>query len=139
VLRKTSTMCRRVEEDGFQLARALVVGGVAFLIDILILWILTRFFRVHYLISAVCGFSVGVIVNYLMSINWVFTDRSLNSKGIEFTLFSLIGIVGLILNAILMWLLTEKFSVYYLFSRIASGLVIFLVNFLARKILLFSK
>ena len=49
-----------------------VVGGLAFLIDYVLLYALTEFVGIHYLISSVISFTVSLIFNYILSIKWVF-------------------------------------------------------------------
>lgn len=49
-----------------------VVGGTAFLIDYGLLFVLTEFAGIHYLISGTISFAASVIYNYILSIVWVF-------------------------------------------------------------------
>jgi putative flippase GtrA len=63
-----------------QLLRSLLAGGIAFIIDWSVLFSLTEFFHIHYLISSTIGFIFGLSVNYFISIIWVFSQRFLNKK-----------------------------------------------------------
>lgn len=53
-------------------------------------------------------------------------------------MFALIGLVGLGLNELVLWLLTGLLGVFYLTSKIASVALVFTWNFAARKWFLFS-
>ena len=75
--------------------RYVVVGGIAFVCDAGTLFALTRFLKVNYLISAPIGFTLGIVVNYLLSRTWVFERRRLQNTPVEVTIFTLIGVVGL--------------------------------------------
>jgi putative flippase GtrA len=121
-----------------QMLRYLVVAGAAFAVDFTTLFVLTDVFGVHYLISAVLGFCLGMVVNYILSIRWVFNQRTITSKRLEFLAFGVIGIVGLALLAAIMWFLTGILGIYYLLSKIIATGVVFFWNFLARKFLLFN-
>lgn len=112
-------------------------GGVAFLVDFGLLYVLTEFLHIHYLISAALSFIPGVTVNYLLSIWWVFNRRVLKKKSAEFIFFTLIAIGGLILNEIFMWFFTEIVGCYYLLSKIISTALGYLWNFFAKKFFLF--
>jgi putative flippase GtrA len=68
---------------------------------------------------------------------WVFNRRALGDVRTEFVLFALVGLVGLALNELVLWLLTGLFGLFYLVSKFASVTLIFLWNFGARKWLLF--
>ncbi|HEX8986075.1 MAG TPA: GtrA family protein, partial [Bryobacteraceae bacterium] len=78
--------------------RYIVVGGLAFLVDAGTLFLLTALAHVPYLVSAAAGFLLGLVANYVLSRRWVFRNRTLSSTAVEFTVFTLIGLVGLGLN-----------------------------------------
>jgi putative flippase GtrA len=122
-----------------QLFRYCFVGGLAFLVDFGVLFFLTDVFHVYYLISAGISFFMGLIVNYLISIQWVFNQSKIENKLNEFTVFSIIGIIGLGLNEGLIWLLTDICHLHYLISKIITASLVIFWNFFARKIIIFSK
>lgn len=128
----------RTDKTGVQLFRYIFVGGVAFIVDFTSLYIFTDFFGIYYLYSAAAAFILGLMVNYFMSIGWVFNKRKLNSKTIEFSVFALIGIIGLGLNEIFIWFFTAELNLFYLVSKILAAIIILFWNFFARKITLFN-
>lgn len=115
-----------------------VVGGIAFCVDFAALFLLTDFFGVHYLISASCGFALGLVVNYLMCIRWIFDFRSMANASHEFAVFSVIGLAGLLLNNALVFSLTEYGSLHYLTSKLIAATIILIFNFSLRRFLLFA-
>jgi putative flippase GtrA len=121
-----------------QLFRYTFVGGFAFIVDFSLLVILTEFCGIHYLISTAIALTIGLSINYCLSVIWVFDKRKLANKSIEFTLFAIIGIVGLGLNELFIWLFTEFAGFHYLISKIISTAIIYLWNFFARKFILFN-
>ncbi|HNS26245.1 MAG TPA: GtrA family protein, partial [Methanobacteriaceae archaeon] len=84
------------------------------------------------------AFILGLIVNYILSISWVFNNRKLNSSTLEFGVFSLIGMVGLGLNEVFIWFFTAEVGFYYLISKIISAIIVLFWNFFARKYVLFK-
>lgn len=122
-----------------QLFRYTFVGGLAFLVDFGTLTLLTELAGVHYLVSAGWAFLLGLVTNYLLSIAWVFTNRRLGSRWLEFSIFGVIGLVGLGLNELIMWLLTEGLGLHYLGSKLVSTGFVYLWNFFARKYALFGR
>jgi len=121
-----------------EFAKYTLVGGVAFLLDISTLYILTEFFDIHYLISAAAGFILGLTTNYVLSITWVFKVRRLDSRQKELLIFALIGILGLTLNEFFIWLFTDVMHLHYMVSKGASTTLVYLWNFIARKFVLFK-
>ena len=76
-----------------QLFRYTLVGGLAFVVDFGLLFFLTEYVRLHYLISATISFLAGLLVNYVISTQWIFRDSKIKNKKVEFILFGLIGII----------------------------------------------
>jgi putative flippase GtrA len=121
----------------YQIIRYLFVGGIAFIVDFGLLYLLTEKVRIYYLLSASISFIAGLVVNYVLSIIWVFNNRIVSKKSVEFIIFTVIGIVGLILNNFLLWYFTEMLGLYYLISKIIATLSTLIWNFAARKLVLF--
>ena len=121
-----------------QLFRYIFVGGAAFIVDFSSLYILTDIFGIYYLISAAIAFILGLIANYILSISWVFNRRTMDNRLSEFTVFTIIGIIGLGLNEALIWFFTGYIGFFYLISKISAAVIILFWNFFARKYALFK-
>ncbi|MBP1677501.1 MAG: polysaccharide synthesis protein GtrA [Bacteroidetes bacterium] len=122
-----------------QLLRYIVAGGIAFAIDVAILWLLTEHLHIYYLVSSTISFIIGLITSYLISILWVFDEKRIKNKTIEIIIFGIIGGVGLILTSFFMWLFTSVLLFYYLYSKIITTVIVFIWNFIAKKKILFTK
>lgn len=117
----------------------LVAGGAGFIIDYSVLFVCFELLGWHYLISSIMGFIAGLIFVYISSNKWVFLHRSLADKVVaEFVIFLLIGLVGLGLTVLFMWLFVDVAGVYPLVSKLATTVIVLLWNFGARKIILYS-
>jgi len=111
---------------------------MAFVIDFGSLFCLTEFFHVHYLASAALAFTLGVVTNYSISVAWVFDKRAVRNSWVELFIFALLGVMGLGLNQLLMYVLTDLAGLYYLLSKIISTGVTYVWNFVSRKVILFT-
>lgn len=120
-----------------QAFRYVLSGVVAFSVDFLTLFFLTEYLKIYYMISAGIAFILGLLTSYILNIKWVFINRKFNNKMIEMSLFLLIGVIGIILNLASIWVFTEYLGLFYLFSKIIATVIVFLWNFLAKKIILF--
>jgi putative flippase GtrA len=121
-----------------QLFRYSFVGGMAFLVDFSSLFIFTEYFKLYYLLAAAIGFIFGLGINYVFSNYWVFKRRTLKSRWLEFFIFCSIGIVGLGLNELLMYLFTTMLYWHYLISKSVATILIYLWNFFTRKFILYK-
>ncbi|MDA3939481.1 MAG: GtrA family protein [Spirochaetia bacterium] len=117
--------------------RYFLVSVVSLGTDFLLLYLLTSLAGLHYLVSAVVSYFAGMFVNYFLSTYWVFTKRKISNRAAEFTVFAIIGIVGLGVNELLMWLLTEVVLLHYLISRIFSAGIGYVWKYIVRKYFLF--
>lgn len=82
-----------------------LVGGLAFLVDYGVLWLSLQA-GLHYAPATVLGFCAGLSTNYLLCISWVWRGTSATSLR-DFINFALIGIGGLLLTLLLMWLAVD--------------------------------
>ena len=134
------TISNKTDKTVIQIFRYIIVGAIAFTFDFGTLLFLTEILNIYYLVSAAFAFIMGITINYVLSISWVFKYRTIEKKWIELGIFSLIGFTGLIYNELIMWFFTDyiDFSHYSVSKIISSGLVFFW-NFFAKKYLLFRK
>jgi putative flippase GtrA len=121
-----------------ELLRYAVVGGVAAVVDFGLLVLFVECLGLHYEVAAVPAFIGGLTTNYLLSIRWVFQNRRLKNIGAEFTLFCLVGVLGLGWTLVIMYIGTDVLGIPYQVSKLAAIVLVFLWNFVARKVLLFA-
>ncbi len=118
-----------------QFWRYFIGAGIGYLFDFGTLVLLTEVFSVNYLLSAIIGFTVGLIVVFIISKRFVFGDSKLQSKSLEFGLFAVIGVGGLGILTLLMWLLTDLASINYIISKIVATTIVYTWNFFVRRAL----
>ena len=119
--------------------RYFAASALALAVDAGTLALLTSGLNIPYLISGGISFTLGIIVIYVLSVRWVFETRAMRDARSEFLLFAGVGLIGLLINEGVLALLTGVFGFYYLLSKVASVVIVFTWNFIARKFLLFSR
>jgi len=120
-----------------QLFRYGTVTVVSSAVDFSSLYLLTETIGIHYLVSAIIAYTLGLIVNYALSILWVFHKKKLRSKVMEFVIFSLIGLLGMGLNELFLWVFTDVLELYFMLSRLISAAIGFVLKYALRKWILF--
>ncbi|MBE6146995.1 MAG: GtrA family protein [Firmicutes bacterium] len=110
-----------------------VVGGLAFLIDYCLLFLLTEFLNIHYLISSVISFIISLIFNYILSIKWVF-DVTKKQTIKEITIFTILSVIGLGINQVVMYLGSDILNIHYMITKLAATAIVMVWNFVTRKI-----
>jgi putative flippase GtrA len=120
-----------------EIFRYLVAGGIAFTCDFAVLYLCTEFLSIHYLLSNVLGYGVGLAIAYRLNVRWVFNYRRYKKTSVEFTIFNLIVIAGLGLSEGLMYLLADIFAVHYLAAKIFASALVMVFNYISKKFILF--
>ena len=111
----------------------LIVGAVCTIFDTLILFLVTNYLGINYLISSVASFSIGSVLNYFLCVRWVFNFRRLKNRKNELALYILIHIFVLLVNTITIWFLTSILGIFYIISKFIAILVTFIINFVLKK------
>ena len=100
---------------------------------------MTEAMNISYLISSGISFTVSVIVNYILSLKYVFVAEEGNNKIVEFLIFVLLSTIGLGINQLLMWMCVERLNIFYMISKIAVTGIVMVYNFITRKLILEKK
>ncbi|MDR2556708.1 MAG: GtrA family protein [Bacteroidales bacterium] len=129
---------RKTDLTIIQFFRGIFVGGVCVISDMLILYMLVELAGMHYLVANSIAFIAGTVLNYTLSILWIFTSRGDYSRKKEFILFCIIGAIGLALNSLFMWIFTDGFGIFYMMSKIITVILVYIWNFFSRKYILFK-
>lgn len=112
------------------------VGVLCFLIDFSVLYVLTEFFSFYYLFSAAISFTVSVIVNYILSVKFVFDTNPEYSKSRNFIFFVVFSVIGLFLTEAIMKLGVDLIRLNYMLVKIIATAIVMVYNFITRKIFL---
>lgn len=127
--------------------RYAVVGGISFLADFgtLTLFeelIFKRQTAWQIFVGTAAGFVVGLAVNYILSLVFVFRseDNKRSGKSVkEFIVFALVGVIGLGITEGLMHLGVNVLHFHYMITKIVTAGIVLVWNYLGRKILIFNR
>ena len=115
------------------------VGFLCFFIDYGIMVLLTECFGMDPLLSSGVSFTVSVVVNYILSITFVFeTDRKKSRFG-EFVIFVFLSVIGLGINELCMWVAIRMLGIHYMISKVGATGVGMVYNFISRKMFIEKK
>ena len=145
-----------------EILRYLVAGGAAFVFDLLTKTLFHSFIlpadmgrfsvfgfenELRVTLATVAGFIVGLIVNYLISIFFVFTtdEQKKRGKGVKaFLIYLAVSLVGLLVNigvtqlgCTLLSVGKENTVMFMLVSCIAAGVAL-IWNYIGRKIFVYK-
>lgn len=125
-----------------------VVGVIAAVIDFGVLNLLVGVFHMHNVIAGTISFLVSLVFNYLASMKFVFKHREDMARWMEILIFVGASLIGLFINAAIIWLSTygmnrdafiSQHAEYLLrtnIGKIVATVVVAIWNFVIRKWLL---
>ena len=113
-----------------QIIRFGFVGVLSFVVDFGVYNILCNLLGVHYLIAGIAGFVISVIVNYLLSMKFVFEGRDDISKAREFITFVFLSVIGLGVNELVLIISID--GIYHHWAWLSSWLAIGWANAIAK-------
>jgi len=114
-------LSRQLYGGGFKtFLKFCLVGGSGILVNMGLLWMLTEFLGLLYVLSAAVSIETSILTNFILNDVWTFRERRhLRSNIMARALkYNLICVVGLALNLGILTLLTEAFGMYYLISNL---------------------
>jgi len=116
----------------------LFASAAALAIDYSLLVFLTETEHLHYLESSCFSYSIGAVAHYAICVRWVFDARRMTNRRAEFVSFVSIGFLGLAVTQSLLWFSVEILGISYLAGKIIATGFSFVLNFVVRKLLLFT-
>ncbi len=123
----------RIRKLILQFGKFGVVGIISFLVDYGLMIYLTEGLDVDYIMSTAFSFIVSIVINYILSMRFVFKGKEGRGKLIEALIFIFLSLVGLLLNQMIMLIAVESFHIHYLIAKIGSTMLVTTYNFISRK------
>ena len=110
-----------------------IVGVIATIIDFVFLYFFKDECHFSLILSNTLSFIISVMYNYWASMTFVFDVNNNKNRRDTFIIFILFSVIGLILNDIIVWFMSDKLSIYYLISKVIATVFIMVFNFVTRK------
>lgn len=119
--------------------RFLVAGSSAAAVDLGLLYVLTEWTGLHYLLSAVLAFIVAFCVSFFLQKFWTFQDHSVERVHSQVVLYFVIAVGNLGLNTLLMYFFVEKLHLWYFSAQIIIGALLACGGFFVARNFVFRK
>lgn len=143
----------------FEILRFLIVGGIATVIDFLTMGIVLyifnpkiypHFYNVFFgatqkpslaanMVGTGTGFLFGLVINYVLSVIFVFIDKGNSKSAGGFISFAVLSAIGLAIHEIGMYVFCGKLGANEWIIKIIMTLVVLVYNYISRKLLIFKK
>ena len=116
-----------------QFMKFAVVGIISFAVDWLLLIVLVEGLGADYLLSTTISFVASVVLNYALSMRYVFDHRDDMSRKREFTIFAILSAIGLGLNDLFMFVGVTMLNIAYQAMKVIATFCVTWYNFFSRR------
>lgn len=120
------------------LTRYFFVGGAAACVDIGLFAVFAKFLGLPYLRVATASFVLATLVNYWLSVRFVFVSGQRFRRRWEMAMVFAVSAAGLALNGLVLWLAVEYLRFELMAAKLAATGVVFFWNYFARRVLIFG-
>ncbi|KYK37817.1 MAG: hypothetical protein AYK18_08930 [Theionarchaea archaeon DG-70] len=115
-----------------QFVKFCIVGSIGAVIHLGVLYCLTEFFSIWYMVSATLGFTAAVVNNFILNKYWTFQNRAPEIPR-QFVTFFVINVISLGINLSVLHILTEYVGMWYMAAQVVAILVALSNNYLSNK------
>jgi dolichol-phosphate mannosyltransferase len=119
-----------------RLFKFILVGTTGIVVNEGLLYVLTEFAGLFYLISSVIAVQAAILNNFVWNHLWTFADRRQVKESIWYRLgkFELVSIAGKLTNILILFLAVTFLDIHYLIANLLGIAAGFVVNFTANNI-----
>lgn len=122
-----------------KIARYFYVGGIAAAVDISIFFVFAKLLGFNYLTVGACGFVIATLVNYVLSIKYVFESGARFEKKHELMFVFIVSILGLLWHQAVLYLCVDMVKSELMLSKITATATVFFWNYLSRRYWIFQE
>jgi len=121
-----------------QILKYFFVGGAAAGLDIALFTLFAVILKWPWLPVSICTFILATLLNYVLSIRFVFTSGSKYSRYLEILGVFLVSSLALLVNQIVLYISIESFGLNLILSKVLATGIVFFWNYFGRSKLIFS-
>ncbi|MGE4289212.1 MAG: GtrA family protein [Salinivirgaceae bacterium] len=114
-----------------------IVGGSGVVVDFFFTWVFKEKFKVQKYVANALGFSIAASTNWFLNRIWTFHSQNPELL-LEYTQFIFVSLIGLGINSLVLWFLTDKLKFNFYLSKLGAIAVTTVWNFFANYLYTFA-
>ncbi|HRH22420.1 MAG TPA: GtrA family protein [Candidatus Paceibacterota bacterium] len=119
--------------------RYIFSGGFSSFLDIGLLFVLTEYFHVYYLASAVIALTTSFIVRFLLQKKFTFRDTNTATVHKQLFFYSVLYAVSMVATTGFLYFFVEILHVWYVFAQVLTIGIMAGVSFFAYRYIIFPE
>lgn len=120
-----------------RLIKYFFVGGLAAVIDITLFVLCAGYLGWPWIPVSICTFVLATLINYFLSIKFVFKSGIRHQKNLEIVAVYIVSIFGLLINQLALYLTITWLNWSFLVAKIFATAIVFFWNYFSRKYFVF--
>ena len=126
--------------DWKTLIKYAAVGASGVVVNTAVLYSLTEFVNVYYMLSAVIASELSIISNFILNDTFTFSvDDAKHTKIRRFIIYNGVSVIGTAVLLGVTYLLTEYLSIYYIYANWFGMISVFIINYMLNKRITWGK
>jgi putative flippase GtrA len=132
---KVREILKRVTKHAYtrEFVKFAIVGVANTAIHLAVLFILTHYFSVYYMISSFIAFLVAVTNSFILNTTWTFRKNIRDKVTVKYSKFFIVSAVAAVSNLTFLYIFTEYLGVHYLVSQLIAIVLTLMINFIGNK------
>jgi putative flippase GtrA len=114
-----------------------VVGFSGVAVDFSFTWLCKEKLKIQKYVSNAIGFTIAASSNWFLNRIWTFESHNPH-VATEYITFLLISIIGLGINTLILWFLTDKMKINFYLSKLGAIAVVTVWNFIINYLITFA-
>jgi len=114
------------------------VGGISFIVNLGAFLLFVHVVGLHWVAANVAGFVAGTLINYVLSVRFVFESRLFSRRHFEVFLTLVVSAFGVAMETLLIYLGHEVIYLDLNVSKLGAAGIVFFWNYGARRFLVFG-
>jgi putative flippase GtrA len=110
-----------------------VVGFASLAVEYLFLGYFLNILEMDYLLATTLSFAISIVVNYILSMKFVFSHKEDMSRKREFTIFAILSAIGLGLNDLYMFIGVGLLNMGTMAMKLISTFFVTWYNYFSRR------
>ena len=116
-----------------QFLKFALVGFASLAVEYLFLGYFLQALSMDYLLATTIAFIISIVVNYILSMKYVFSHKENMSRKREFTIFAVLSAIGLGLNDLYMFIGVSLLNVGTMAMKLISTFFVTWYNYFSRR------
>ena len=117
-----------------QTVKYFLVGGIGVGVNLGLLYILTDFLGIWYILSQGIAIAISITNNFFLHRYWTFKNEIIEPKTLErYVKFFIVSVIGMTIQLVLTFGLVENYGLYYLSAAVLSIIVASAFNYLVNR------